>query len=132
MIFAMFAVSMLTVLVGVFAVKARVESIKSGQLSPAYFSLMQGGVVPAEVIKTTRCFNNLFEVPVLFYVVCTLYLVSGVSSSVALVLAWAFFLLRCTQAYVHISYNNVSHRMLSFFLSLLCVVLLWVNLVFSL
>lgn len=127
----MFAVSMLTVLVGFFAVKARVESIKNGQLSPGYFSLMKGEAVPDDVIKTTRCFNNLFEVPVLFYVVCTLYLVSGVDSSVALVLAWAFFLLRCAQAYVHIGYNNVGHRMKAFFLSLLCVAFLWVNLVFS-
>lgn len=129
MIYAMFSVSMLTILVGLIAVKARIASVKNGQLPASYFKLMQGQEVPEIVTKTTRCFNNLFEIPVLFYSVCTLYIVLGIEGTVALVIAWLFVIVRCAQAYIHISYNHVRHRLLMFGISVLCVFLLWVNLV---
>lgn len=129
MIYAMFVVSMLTIVVGLIAVKARFTSVKNGQISIHYFKLMQGQEVPEIVTKTTRCFNNLFEIPVLFYIVCTLYIALGIESYAAVVIAWLFVVLRCAQAYIHISYNHVRHRMLTFGASVLCVFLLWINLV---
>ena len=129
MIYAMFSVSMLTILVGLIAVKARISSIKNGQISVNYFTLMQGQEIPEIVTKTTRCFNNLFEIPVLFYIVCTLYIALGIDSTVAVIIAWLFVTFRCAQTYIHISYNQVKHRMLTFGASVLCVFFLWVNLV---
>lgn len=129
MIYAMFSVSMLTILVGLIGIKARIASVKSGQIVASYFKLMQGQDIPEFVTKTTRCFNNLFEIPVLFYIVCTLYVALGVDSYVAVVIAWLFAILRCAQACIHITYNHVRHRMLMFGASVLCVFFLWVNLV---
>jgi Uncharacterized protein conserved in bacteria len=129
MVYAMFSVSILTILVGLIAVKARITSVKRGQVTVDYFKLMQGQEIPEIVTKTTRCFNNLFEIPVLFYIVCTLYIALGIESYVAVVIAWLFVMLRCAQAYIHITYNHVRHRMLMFGASVLCVFLLWVNLV---
>ncbi|WP_049722830.1 MAPEG family protein [Gilvimarinus polysaccharolyticus] len=129
MIYAMFIVSILTILVGLIAVKARIYSVKNGHIPAGYFKLMQGQDVPEIVTKTTRCFNNLFEIPVLFYIVCTLYIALGIETYVAVVVAWIFAILRCTQAYIHITYNHVKHRMLAFGASVLCVFLLWVNLI---
>ena len=129
MIYAMFSVSMLTILVGLIAVKARAASVEDGRIVASYFKLMQGQDIPDIVTKTTRCFNNLFEIPVLFYVVCTLYIAIGVESFAAVVIAWLFVILRCAQACIHITYNHVKHRMLMFGASVLCVFFLWVNLV---
>lgn len=128
MVYAMFIISTLTIIVGLIAVKARIASVKKGQISASYFELMQGQNVPVNVTKTTRCFNNLFEIPVLFYIVCTLYIALGIESYVAIVIAWLFVIFRCAQAYIHITYNHVPHRMLAFGASVLCVFLLWVNL----
>ena len=129
MIYAMFILSTLTITVGLIAVKVRSASVKNGQISVSYFELMQGQDVPECVTKTTRCFNNLFEIPVLFYIVCTLYIALEIESYIAMVIAWLFVIFRCAQAYIHITYNHVKHRMLTFGASVLCVFLLWVNLV---
>jgi len=119
---------MLTIVVGLIAVRARFINLRRGRLSIDYLELMQGEGVPEMVTKTTRCFNNLFEVPVLFYIACTLYIALGVESVLAIVIVWLFVLFRFAQAYIHISYNYVRHRMLAFGGSVLCVLLLWVNL----
>ncbi|MEH6442678.1 MAG: MAPEG family protein [Oceanospirillaceae bacterium] len=129
MIYPMFALCLLTILVGFFTVKARFASVKKGELAAEYFELMQGEDVPREVIKTTRCLNNLFEVPILFYIACTLYLVLEVESIAGWAIAWAFVIFRCAQAYIHITYNHTRHRMVAFGCSVLCALLLWVNLV---
>ncbi|MCL6414357.1 MAPEG family protein [Aestuariirhabdus sp. Z084] len=129
MIYAMFTLTILTFVVGFLTVKARVAAVKDGALSPGYFRLMQGQDVPETVTKTTRCFNNLFEVPVLFYVVCTLYIALGIDSQVALLVAWIFVAARGAQAYIHITHNHVMHRMLSFAASVVCVLMLWIYLI---
>jgi hypothetical protein len=86
---------------------------------------MQGQDVPELVTKTTRCINNMFEAPTLFYAVSVLYIAVGVNSNVAVGLAWCFVALRLLQAVIHLSYNHVLHRMVSFFLGLACLAGLW-------
>ncbi len=129
MLYPMFVLCLLTILVGFFAVKARFASVKKGELAAEYFKLMEGVDVPKEVIKTTRCLNNLFEIPVLFYVACTLYIVLEIDSVLGWIVAWLFVIFRCAQAYIHITYNHTRHRMLAFGCSVFCALLLWVNLV---
>jgi len=129
MIYAMFSIAMLTIMVGLIAVKARVTCFRNGQISTEYFKLMQGQAVPDFVTQTTRCFNNLFEVPILFYVVCIVYIILGVENLVAIVLIWLFVLFRYFQAFIHITYNHVKHRMFTFGASVLCVLSLWINLI---
>lgn len=125
----MFVVSILTIMIGLIGVRARITSVRSRQIKANYFKLMQGQEVPETVTKTTRCFNNMFEVPVLFYVACTLYIVLHIESLIGLVFAWLFVILRSVHAYIHITYNNVRHRMYVFGASVLCVLFLWVNLI---
>jgi hypothetical protein len=129
MIYAMFVVSILTIMIGLIAVRARIASVSNGQVKARYFKLMQGQEVPEIVTKTTRCVNNMFEVPVLFYVVCTLYVVLGIESLFGLVFAWLFVIFRTVHAYIHITYNLVRHRMYVFGAAVLCVLFLWVNLI---
>ncbi len=125
MIYPLAIVILTTLVVGFVAVKARVSAIRTKQLDPEYLKLMQGGSPPEAVIKTTRCFNNLFEVPVLFYTASVLYISSSLDSILILVLAWCFVLARIAQAYIHITYNNVRHRMLAFFTSFISVTAMW-------
>lgn len=129
LIFPMFAMVVLTFIIGGIAVKARFTSVTSGAVRLRYYKLMQGDDAPEFVIKTTRCFNNQFEAPVLFYVVCTLYVSLGIESVVGVAFAWAFVLLRAAHAYVHLSYNRVVHRMVVYWAALMCVVVLWINLI---
>ncbi|WP_252730720.1 MAPEG family protein [Colwellia sp. E2M01] len=128
LLYPMFAMVLLTFIIACIAVKARFASVKTGELSPKYFRLMDGQDVPDFITKTTRNFNNQFEIPTLFYVVCTLYICFGIESSVALVFAWLFIISRVAHSIIHLTYNHILHRMLTFWASFMCVMALWINL----
>ena len=125
MFFPMFAMFMLTVALAFAAVKARIASVKNGEMKISYFRLMSGEALSENVAKTTRSFNNQFEVPTLFYVIATLHLIMDLDNLAAQALAWLFVLLRYAHAYIHLGSNNVKFRMLTFFSGLLVLVALW-------
>ena len=127
-IYPMFAMVLLTFIVACIAVVARVSSVKNKTVNAKFFRLMEGQVIPEVITKTTRNFNNQFEIPTLFYVVCTLYICLGVNSVIGLVFAWLFVVLRIAHSYIHLTYNHILYRMASFWLSFMCVMALWVNL----
>lgn len=128
MIYPMFAMILLTFIIGLITLKTRFASVKKGAVKPKYFKLMIGDNPPEFVQQTTRSFNNQFEVPILFYVVGTLYISLNINSDLALILAWAFVLFRYAHAYIHLSYNHIIHRLSAFWLAAICVFALWVNL----
>ena len=130
MLYPMILMVLLTFIVGLITMKHRIDNVRSGAVSLKYFKLMEGEKVPAIITKTTRCFNNMFEVPVLFYAGCILYISLGVDSQVGLVFAWIFVLMRYLQAYVHLTYNHLIHRMLSLWIVFFSLIVLWINLLF--
>lgn len=119
----------LTFIVGCITVKARFSSVKRGNVSAKYYKLMDGAEVPEIITKTTRNFNNQFEIPVLFYIACTLYICLDIDSAFAVLFAWLFVAFRFIHSYIHLTYNHILHRMLTFWFSFICVLVLWVNLV---
>ncbi len=130
MFYPMISMVLLTFIVGLITMKHRIANVKSGAVNPKYFKLMEGQEVPEIITKTTRCFNNMFEVPVLFYSGCLLYIDLGVDSQIGLAFARFFVLMRYIQAYVHLTYNHLIHRMLSFWIAFLSTMGLWINLLF--
>ena len=129
MLYPMLAMIMLTFIIGLYAVKVRFSSVRKGEVSANYYKLMSGDTAPEIVTKTTRSFNNQFEIPVLFYVACTLYISQGIEDFIGLASAWLFVVLRYVHAYVHLTYNHIIHRMSAFWLAFICVMVLWINLV---
>lgn len=131
MFYPMFMMILLTFIVGLVTMKHRIASVKNGSVNPTYFKLMEGQEVPEIITKTSRCFNNMFEVPLLFYVGCLLYISFGFESSIGLLFAWLFVVMRYVQAYVHLTYNHLIHRMLSFWVAFLSAMGLWLNLFYQ-
>lgn len=129
MIYPMFSMILLTIIIGFIAIKERFKSVQNGSLNIEYFKLMQGQKVPASVIKTTRCFNNQFELPTLFYAGCLLAINTNKVSFISLLVAWLFVITRTGQAYIHITHNTVRHRMFAFALSAVLLISLWCYLV---
>ncbi len=130
MFYPMFLMVLLTFIVGLVTMKNRIASVKSGAVNAQYFKLMEGQEVPEIITKTTRSFNNQFEVPLLFYAGCILYISLGVESSIGLIFAWVFVLMRYIHAYIHLTYNHLIHRMLSFWLAFVSALGLWLNLLY--
>jgi len=128
MVLAMFFMVVLTAIVGIITVRARILSVKNKEVRAKYYKLMEGQEVPEFITKTGRNFNNQFEVPLLFYVAAVTHLVLQTNSQFALVCAWAFVISRFIHSYIHITYNHILHRMLTFFFGFFFVLLMWVNL----
>ena len=62
MLYPMFAMVILTFIIGVITLKTRFASVKNGDVKAGYYRLMDGQDVPNYVTQTTRAFNNQFEV----------------------------------------------------------------------
>lgn len=127
LIYPMFAMVLLTTVVGFSTAYVRITSAYSGQVDPRYFKLMSKYDVPDRVAKFGRNFDNLFEVPVLFYVACLVAMTLQLFNPVLLMLAWIFFILRITHTVIHLTYNNPLHRFFPFALSSICVVAMWID-----
>lgn len=71
-------------------------------------------------------FRNLFEVPVLFYLLCVAIAVNGGSTPGFVAAAWAYVGLRALHSLIHVSYNRVVHRFLVYVASTLLLFGMWI------
>jgi len=128
MLYPMFAMVLLTTVIGFIAVRTRFASVKDGEMQAEYYKLMRGGNVTDRVEATSRSFNNQFEIPLLFYVAGTLHIVTGTEGLIGFLLAWVFIISRCAHAYIHLTYNRVLHRLAAYEVGIAAVLGLWINL----
>src|SRR5665213_4612672 len=68
---------------------------------------------------------DLLEMPVLFYVICLMLLVTARVDMASLWLAWIYVGLRALHSIVHLTYDNLRHRMTLFALSNFAVIAMW-------
>lgn len=95
-------------------------------LRPLDFVLGESDQVPLKAKLANRNYMNLLELPLLFYVACILIYVGKSVPVAAVLFAWAYVLLRVVHSLIHISYNNVIHRFLSFGASNFALAGLWI------
>lgn len=65
---------------------------------------------PKRVTQVGNSYANQFELPILFYVLAILELVTHRAGVLFVVLAWAFVIFRLLHAYVHVTSNTVNVR----------------------
>jgi hypothetical protein len=125
MLYPIFGMVVLTFVVLLIGLAARINAVKSGQLRPESFRLNPVEGASEKIVKTTRHFSNLFEMPVLFYLACVVCLTLGLSSALLIALAWLYVASRVVHAAIHITYNNVFHRLAAFAVSNLVMLGMW-------
>jgi len=76
----------------------------------------------------SRHYSNLFEMPVLFYVVVILTYVTQHVTLWMTWLAWGYVVCRYVHSYVHLTYNNVVLRFLVFLISGMVLSAMWIGL----
>jgi len=106
---------------------ARFRAGARGTVNAGDFRFGESARVPGAVSLPNRNFMNLLELPMLFYVVCVgLYVTLSVDAA-AVILAWLYFALRVAHSLVHLTYNNVFHRLGAYAASGVVLALLWVR-----
>jgi len=120
-----FVLVALTAVVLVLAAVVRNVSIIRGQASMRYYETY-GDDAPAEWIeRPAKTFNNLFQVPLLFYVVCLLMMVSEEIDSIQVTLAWLFVGTRIAHAFIYIVFNRVPYRFAAFIAGFITLMVIW-------
>jgi hypothetical protein len=120
-----FLLVLLTVIVLAITAVVRNASIIRGKASMRYYETY-GDELPAEWIeRPARTYNNLFQVPMLFYVVCLLMMVTEQIDSIQVTLAWLFVATRFAHAFIYIVFNRVPYRFAAFFTGVLTLGVLW-------
>lgn len=127
LIFApMGAMALLTFLVLGFIPARRFRAAFAGRVKADDFKFGESPAVPGDVSIPNRNFMNLLELPVLFYVAGLMYYVAGRLDQAALIVAWAYVALRAIHSLIHLTYNNVMHRLTAYALSNFVLMAFWV------
>lgn len=99
----------------------------TSKVHPSHFALGESEKVPLRARLANRNYMNLLELPMLFYAVCVLLYSANAASGTAVQLAWVYVILRIVHSVVHISYNNVIHRLLAFATGNFVLMGLWIS-----
>ena len=115
----------LTGIVWVLMVLFRNYAFIRGKVSERYLQTFTVDSPPEWVERPTRAYMNLLELPILFYVVCLLMLVTGKFDSVQVSLAWLFVATRSAHAFIYIAFNYVPLRFVSYLSGVITLGILW-------
>ena len=118
----------LTVLVLLLIPILRVSALFKGKAHITDYLFGDTENVPEMARLANRNYMNLLQIPILFYVVCLLFMITGVQSDLVVNTAWAYVGLRLLHSLIHIGYNNVNHRFFAFLLSNIALLVLWIEL----
>jgi hypothetical protein len=127
-IYPMFAMVVLTALVLATLFRSRVGAVRQGLVSAAYYRIYQGAVEPESSAKPARHFANLFEAPVLFYVVCLAAMIMQFTGAAMQALAWIYVAARIVHAYIHLGGNRLRPRIRAYFFSWGVLLMMWIYL----
>ncbi|MGH8119688.1 MAG: MAPEG family protein, partial [Gammaproteobacteria bacterium] len=85
----------------------------------------RGSEVPEYLAKVNNNYNNLLELPILFYALTALLLITVNVEPAQVILAWIFTGSRLVHTYIHTTYNNVRHRLRAFSLGAGALLAMW-------
>lgn len=129
LLYPLFAMVALTFAVAIWLIRCRIVAVKGG-LNPLVFRFNRGGKLSDRLIQATQHYENLFEMPVLFYLAVVLAYAANKVDAVLLALAWGYVGLRLIHSWVHLGSNNLRWRVRTFVLSSLILLGLWCWLLF--
>jgi hypothetical protein len=104
---------------------ARTKSVVRGETKIRDTALGQPAW-PEQPTKIGNCFNSQLQLPVLFYVLVILALMTKFADLLFVVMAWLFVLLRLAHAYIHTTSNHVPTRFKVFAAGMLVLLVMWI------
>jgi hypothetical protein len=103
----------------------RVSALRSGVVRGGDVALREPNW-PHRHLQVQCAFQNQLELPVLFYLLTILAVITRSADLVFVVLAWVFVLSRLAHAYVHVTDNDLGRRGQVFGLGALVLLIMWI------
>jgi len=115
----------LTAVVWVKLYADRLAEMRARGVAPQELSTVRAAGGRLERTQAADNFRNLFEVPVLFYLLCVVLALNGGSTPGFIAAAWGYVALRALHSLIHVTYNRVVHRFLVYVASTLLLFGMW-------
>ena len=96
-----------------------------GKVTERYFRTFTVDSPQEWVERPTRAYMNLLELPILFYVVSLLMLITQKFDSIQVSLAWLFVATRFAHAFIYIAFNYVPLRFVAYLSGVITLAILW-------
>src|SRR5665213_376771 len=80
---------------------------------------------PKPTLQVQNAFQNQFELPVLFYVLIALALITQHASALLAGLAWLFVISRVVHAFIHSTSNDVPRRFWAYCFGMTVLIIMW-------
>jgi hypothetical protein len=104
----------------------RLAEMRARRIDPQQLATVRAAAGKLERTAAADNFRNLFEVPVLFYVLCVALALNGGSTPGLVAAAWGYVALRALHSLIHVTYNRVVHRFLVYVASTLLLFGMWI------
>jgi hypothetical protein len=115
----------LTFAIGIWMAAARIAAGRAGKVHPRDIALREPNW-PKHLMQLQNAFLNQFEMPVLFYALTVLAVITRTADLWFVVPAWIYVALRLAHAYVHLTSNRVPRRALVFLAGAAVLLVMWV------
>jgi len=117
----------LTSLIWAMTVYKRIQEMRVNRISPQSLATSRGVSSLLKNSQASDNFSNLFELPVLFYILCLALEVTHETTLGYVVAAWIFVLLRTLHSLIQVTSNRVTYRFFAWLLSSICLLGMWGN-----
>jgi len=102
----------------------RAADLRGGAVKPKDIALRQPNWTQ-RTLQVGNAYHNQLELPVLFYALMILLLVTRQADFLQVALAWIFVLLRVVHVYVHVTSNRVQVRGPLFGIGAIVLLIMW-------
>jgi hypothetical protein len=123
-LFPLFVEVVLTFALGFWLSALRVDAVRSGTVHPRDIALREPNW-PTRVLQVGNAYHNELELPLLFYVLTILSIITRHADLLFVLLAWVFVVLRLARAYIHVTDNSVSRRGIAFLAGAIVLAVMW-------
>ncbi|KLK94814.1 hypothetical protein AA309_00995 [Microvirga vignae] len=105
--------------------RSRIASLRSGEVRMGDIALGERNW-PKRTLQFQNAFHNQSEVPVLFYVLVVLALITRKADMLFVVMSWMFVTSRLVHAAIHTTSNKVIWRFQAFAVGVLILAVMWI------
>lgn len=104
---------------------SRIGALKSGKTTLGETALGQPNW-PPRVQQIANSYHSQFQLPLLFYVLTVLAIITRHADFLFVVMAWLFVITRLVHAYIHTGSNYVRHRFNAFAAGVFILLAMWI------
>ncbi|RDH86485.1 MAG: hypothetical protein DIZ77_09040 [endosymbiont of Seepiophila jonesi] len=130
--YPLMAMAALTFGVGILMIRLRFLAVRRGEINPRHFLLNRGSKVPDYLAQVEQNYQNLLELPLLFYTISILLFLTNKVDLIYLSLAWSYVGMRLLHTLIHATVNKLRMRMWAFLVSSLILIAIWLRLLLQL